>query len=424
MFNTIFGKVTGALGKEYLFSGLLPAGTVLLGFHWYNYGIDNLFYFLSSFSIKTDKDGQFLFAFLSWLGLGLLLFSSRSLTFTVIENLPGTFLSFLRESLIWYQLRQRQKVDREMQELGYTYTAILWYRNNFSKPKYIPKWVIPIKLNEVTSSGQEARAIIESLIQEIENLSLAPSHKQLIIIVRGLRYLYEYAASMPDMSSINEEINLWNKTLSKNGAPRVMDEVAMHVHRKWIAVRQQFHSYPNELWIKPTSIGNKSAALDEYADQRYKIDTATLFTRLWWILSVDERKSVSDSKLIVETLITLSTVTGFASVIFFIIFIMIGVRATVDEYIIYNWRALNFCLGFFAISAFTYKMAEYSIIYLYEKVTSLIDVYRLALLKKIGYIPKTIAEEIECLSELRVFFTQGIQRDRNRSVHITDDHSK
>jgi hypothetical protein len=176
------------------------------------------------------------------------------------------------------------------------------------------------------------------------------------IVIKGLTNLFILvtdSASFPGRrSQVNAELRRWRAAATPE-AKVVLEMLADQVFREWTKAFAEAEKYPSGPWIYPTVLGNRIAALDDYAEQRYGMDTASMWERMWWILPTKAKQEISDARLVVEVFVNLMTVV-FVLVLLWQILLMLlsdadpssAVRASlkrpnyeVDDGVAHGWQA-------------------------------------------------------------------------------------
>ena len=81
------------------------------------------------------------------------------------------------------------------------------------------------------------------------------------------------------------------------------------------------------------------------------------------------------------------------------------------------WRAVLLIPLAFLLSRVFYEGAVYAFGTLAEQMIRASDLYRLPLIKALGYkMPKTVDEELKMFGELNAFFAQAVQREKSREI--------
>ncbi|HEX5080382.1 MAG TPA: hypothetical protein VFV80_14610 [Geminicoccaceae bacterium] len=428
MLDAILAPTKGLLGKAYLISGLIPATILYVGWTWFWGGrraIDALITSSTADTLLADT----IVTLVSWLGLGLVFFYTRATLFQFFERLP---IWLLRDLFVAAQLRKRRRARRRRTELVWLLSVARWHEQDYAQPKFVPESLLePGWLRFRWSclkrrSSSEDQAFEASCRGRTEFADLAKTERTALFrrcrLNRALDrlvvfYLYCYhqfkqAGHQAEderrriENRINREIAHWRKLTGDQSSLGLIGAVHDALHRRWLRARDAARLFPAERWVQPTAIGNIFASLDDYAEKRYKIDTSTLWSRLWWTLPAEVKDEVAQAKLGVETLINIC-------VALLLLAVLIGLSAIVDDDASYR-RIMIFVVATLCLARLAYMASQSSARALMAKMESAIDVYRLDLLRKIGFEPATIQEELALFEETRGFYEQAVPRNVTR----------
>jgi hypothetical protein len=161
--------------------------------------------------------------------------------------------------------------------------------------------------------------------------------------------------------------------------------------------------------LQPTLLGNRTAAVDDYALPRYKIDTSTLLMRLRGALPAGMDTALDTSQVVVQTHINCATSMAILA---------LWECTRWDG----AWHLLRQSIFFaiaLAIAYLFYRAAIRAVGVVRENIISLVDVYRLRVIVAAGYAaPATVDEELEILKELRDFWTAASPRKAHRKLVV------
>ena len=420
MLETLLGQLKGVLGKTFAFAGLLPAMVLLAGWKLYQTSGTNFPQTVEGV-IKGQASAIRVSSWfvLNAFWLGLLFFSSRGLILYFVREVPGWLLSPLRFAMIRRQIRLRSQARRALDEIHWTRTVLKQSMDMFPTDQhtYIPDWARQPDTYEadkmVVEAAANARRIVSELAIESDEVKL-PSRRQTRKIVHGLRLLYAASFNPHNgRANVRTEIAEWQALMSGDVKKLIerLDKVVFHSET---LIRERFRAYPDEKWVLPTAIGNKLAALDDYAEKRYGIDTSTLWNRLWGILSKQEQQEVNDSQLSIEVLINLSL--AFAAMAVGIIVRTLGIaeqplasaRFFPTSIQLPEWSSILFVIVPPIMAFLCYRAAIFAVGGLSGKVMRLVDLRRLQLIGALGFrSPRTVADEKQMFQKLHDFLTVG-----------------
>lgn len=425
MLNEIFGQIKGYIGLTFLLAGLFPAALIIMGWQVYREGLYEIFNNILNYDYKNGEIKiSIVFMFISWFLLGMLFVALRGFILYMVECVPGRALAPLRYLLEKRMLSSRQQAYEQKEYYLWLYTVLNWhkYSESFANPLFLPPFIKKPSEYKAIEASALARRVLEYIADERYCTDHIPNYSQSHIIKDGLSQLYAYG-TMPSeflntATSYQKEIDSWRKlTQQSNVVVNILDLVAESVHRDFVMARNTCSHYPDKgKWIKPTAMGNHMSALDDYAEMRYGIDTATIWLRLWWIIPENDKKSVLDAKLQVESLMNFSV---SLAILFFLI---ITAEVVQIFYLDFNRAELSGISLIMLLSILVvgtrliYKSAVYATRILQERIVSLIDLNRHKLLAAMGYIPETVEEELKLFQELHTFFTQSKQRSNKQKI--------
>lgn len=459
MLATLLGQIKGVLGKSFLIAGVLPSAVFLFGWKWLRSGGTALAESVrQSFKSPAESAPDAILAGLTLVVMGLIFYAARGPILNFFQALPGPYLAFLYRRGIRRQRRLMMNASREPEELPLTITAFLWSERDFAAyfTRDIPAPFEPSSVAEVLRDSEKARGLLSSriasarsrdeiVLNEEEEQQLTTGLYQLYLLATPIRPPDPVAdtnstAALPASTSSSPqgsppppnlvaEIAAWRELLRRPYASETLRMVKTDLVGRWSRSYQQFQiSFPHsEVWLQPTALGNRIAALDDYAEQRYGITTSTLWTRLWGVLSSDSRSEISDARLSMEVMTNFSIgfiVFGILALLasswetystlrshcrFAIVerFPNIPVTMNCPPDVIFNGRALIGILLAFSLAVVFYHGAIYAFSTLAEKMIRLVDLHRLQLISALGYkTPAKVQEELDILKELNEFFTQ------------------
>ncbi len=422
MFEALFDQIKGVIGKNYAFAGLVPSLALILGWKWFQAGNDELVKLLDKLLQEPSQlTAEAVVFCLSVAGLALIFFVTRRSILRLFQELPGFVLTPLRRKLIGLQSQNWRKANRIREECLWQYTAIRWYLHGFSKPGYVPPWARSPAASDAVQASSESRSIVAQLAPSIARESTELTEKDSETILRGLMLLIEYSAVAAESPECVKEVQAWTDLLAKASSKEVLHRVEVEVSRRFAQARKSCQRLPRDpRWIQPTSLGNRVASLDDYAEDRYGLDTGSLWNRLWGVLSQEERQGVTDGQLGVEAFANLSMALGILSVS--IVWEAIRRIATGIQSRDYStsWRAVILSLIAMWLALMSYRAAVSAFDALSERVIRLIDLRRLHLIRALGFkTPATVSEEKAIFAELRGFFSQAIPLNGNRQLEQT-----
>jgi hypothetical protein len=422
MFGQVLGKATEVLGKAFLLAGVLPALVLIGGASAILFGLPSLAALARTAGAAALADALLLLV--AVLAIAVVIFVPRSRLVEFIEAMPGDGpIRWLRERLIARQLRLKRKVSLVREAFAQQVTAVKWCaERQFDDPGDAPPQKLPWW--RVAFRAGTARRTLARLARRSGVLS----PRQCRRISNGLLALYAFAASNLHDPRWRTEAAVWKALLqgeTEAAARDALDQVAHFDERRWQAEWVRAQAQPKkEKYLQPTEFGNVMASLGDYADERYGIETATLWGRIWWLLPESDRREIGDQRVVTEALVVLwyvlvaLLVLAAGQLLFALAQVFFVAPAQHDRLVAPAGTliAALWLLSLWLAAVLAYRLSVYSLDGLVQKVKSLVDVYHLKLLSTLGLQPKTIGEVHVLLTELGRFITTGEQRDDNRQL--------
>jgi hypothetical protein len=414
MLASIFSKVTASLGKTYAYAGLLPAAVLMLVFslHATSFGA----FIAAGQALLTDVNSWKSVAWLGalWLTFAFVFYAVRAPIFTLFQIVPNDFVG---RRLLFRRVRRREQFARKVEEVVWQKTALAWLGKlhlDRSKIAEYPYWIrrpSPEQSLSESKSGREALVAVDRTAGDALNLTVPRSDA----IGGGIFRLFLIAKfkHAPEVEqAIDSEIAEWRSAFNSRRAKAVVVLVEQDIDRKFARAFQAHDRFGGGAFIFPTELGNRISALDDYALQRYGIDTATIWNRLWWILPKDAKAEVSDARLALEALVnlTVALVLAVAAITSWQISSCGAVLdfsgSTCD-----STRTIAFAVCICILAAIVHRGVNFAMEILAIKTTTLIDMYRLPMLRQLGFSPKTVGDELKIHKDLKGLFTQANELD-------------
>lgn len=428
MLASIFGKVTSSLGKTYVFGGLLPAGVFLLAIGTFFTSFTALLQFSQQQLSVAEAWKSVSVAGGTWIGLGFVLYAVRAWFFGLFEIIPG---SGLGRALLFRRLAKRGRADRELDRHERTVTACNWileWKYNPDKVGKLPDWLRleSPSVDTLLAASQLGRETVLTVERTVGG-PLSIRTGQVDVIVAGIFALYRlvsdprWGIAHPSAAA---EVDAWRQG-SDGEAPQQIIEIARDdVLRRVDRAFADRGTFGDKHYVFPTALGDLFSALDDYGQNRYGIDTTTLWDRVWWILPREMKADVSDARLSVETLINLI----FALVLVGVVVVASQVASCGFKYDAAGscvpFRAGGWIAGCWVLVMLAYGGACFAMEVLASKISSLVDCYRLPALSQLGFAPKTVGEELELLGQLKGFFTQATPLEKELAISAAKGEGK
>jgi hypothetical protein len=435
MLASLFSKVTASLGKTYVYSGLLPAGTLLM------------LIALQSSPSQFVKPVQTLLADgntwksvallgFVWLAVGFLFYVSRGLVLSLFQHIPGGWFG---RKLLFLQSARRERLNRERIEIEWSATAVAWLTAldlDTKKMGDLPFWISRPEVEEALNSskrGRETLTAIDLTAGDMMNLGASACDT----IIAGVFALYGVVQrTQPNIAERAAiEIKGWREAKRSKRAQEVLRAVMQDLTRKKTrallrsgrlgrrprlkpkdetvesaAMEEYARSFGDDAYVFPTDLGNKLAVMNYYCEDSYGIDTTAMWDRLWWVLPKEAKNELSDARLALESVINFALALLFAGII-----VSVSLLASCWD----SQSSPNVCNAFGAVlpvcilmmSYLTYRGAGLAMDVLSVKTTTLVDMYRLLMLKQMGFVPKTVGEELGYYRKLAGFFGRAAELD-------------
>lgn len=428
MLASIFGKVTSSLGKTYVFSGLLPAGIFLLAIGTFRTSFSALLQFEQQQMSVAEAWKSVSAAGAAWIALGFVLYAIRTRFFALFETIP---VSGLGRTLLFRRLAKRGHAEHELKRHEWAVTACNWileWKFNPEKVGRLPEWLRLESPREeaVLAASRLGRETVRTVELSVGG-ALSLRVRQVDAIVSGIFALYRlvsdprWGVAHPLTAA---EVEAWRPVSGSEAGQAIIGIARDDVMRRVDNAFAVCGSFGREHYVFPTALGDLIAALDDYGQDRYGIDTTTLWDRVWWILPRDVKADVSDARLSVETLINL-----------IVALVLIGCVVAASQIASCGFgydgagvcvpvRAAGWIVGCWALVLLAYGGACFAMEVLASKIASLIDCYRLAALSQLGFTPKTVGEELAVLGQLKGFFTQATPLKPELAIAVAKAEAK
>lgn len=194
------------------------------------------------------------------------------------------------------------------------------------------------------------------------------------------------------------ELGLW-RDLQRDSA-RILDRLKsfdnyrLYDHYRECARKRA--KFPNTVWMEPTKLGNIFAALEDYAAERYGMDTLQLWSRLEIVVPKSQREQIASYQIALGSLLN----TNLALLALALSATVIGIQAE-------DWREGVFA-AFAVAAAYCCKSAAlYAASGVREKIEAAVDLNVLRWLRSLGVVPVDAASRLTALRQLGVFFNGG-----------------
>lgn len=413
MLKSLVGSLEELFGRTFLLTGLLPAAVVLIG---------NALAQRRDITDWFGSEGeQALMGGVLLFGLALIFYAVHRPLFNLLQDLPGPLLGWLRLYLYRHQEWKFENLNREYQRHFGELAATNWFEEDKFEPREesARNWERHPRVAKVLKNSVIARTIAKAAAKgsddqkprrEKSDLSLL-TLKDIRRIVIGLYHLDLSIRTVKKKEKLIEELENWKTDVEANPQmakvlERISGYVIRSINEKYRILNNRYP--PHGSLLRPTAIGNKIAALDTYAEDRYGIESGLLWTRLWGVLDDEQRKPVAAAQLSVFMLVNLSMAC--------LVLVLLVLFGEVEDFFRFLWGAdlktdwnVVFVVagGVFALMLF-YAMAVASMDTVIEQYIRLIDLHRGKLIKQLGFAPPVSpTRERALFSELSKFYKNG-----------------
>ena len=426
MWEALFNQVKGVLGKTYVFAGLIPAALILWGWRAFSAHAGDFERAVTELLGKKESAvTASIFSGIELFWLGLFFFATRGFILRVMSAVPGWLLTPLRWRLLNRQMRRRRKAERRLEDFEAELTALRWLSKGCPLPhdgNYIPEWrKIPNVLDSTLAALERcagARELLVKLSRRADSPRV-PSRRRMRKLTCGVSNLYELTFNHPPHVGTYSEISHWRAAAGDAGVKQIVALAAAESYRSWVVALAEFKSFPEDKWLEPTSLGNRLASLDDYAEKRYGITTSTMWRRLVGVIPKEDRQEIADVQLSIEALTNLCVAAAGLCVAFLIASAPSVALATLGGPRTIDWRTVFLVGAALILSAASYGGAVYASGALCENVMRLVDLHRLKLVSAMGLkSPRTVGEERATFVELKSLFVKGTPLQPDRLLEV------
>lgn len=403
---SLIASLKEAVGKAFLFSGLLPATAFLVAWEaMHRRGFAERFFTEDAFAF--DKAAN---ALVAVFGLGLFLFASRSLLLFVLQALPGPLLAPLRSALIRLKLRARGAAWSELERAEALRTAESWLAAGAADMPFVAPQLTPLR------NLKKIKALREKLGES--PAELRPGG--VTTVEDALCDLLIIGKKDPERQLYEEELGHWRKWYEKldQAVPGGLEgSTKRRRKRAWT----NFHRFPDPAHIPATWLGIKAVKLNDYTDERYGISLSTLWPRLSLLLKEGESKGLADARLAVETLVNLS----FSAVALALVLVA-------DNLWVARWSAkpqeldvqfASVVVMLLGASVLFYMGSVFAFGGLADRWCSIADLHCRRFVTHFFPAPKSLLEQHIVLDQLERFYVQGDAKIKTKKLKSAEDES-
>ncbi|MFF2363919.1 hypothetical protein ACFVU0_14585 [Streptomyces sp. NPDC058122] len=208
----------------------------------------------------------------------------------------------------------------------------------------------------------------------------------------SIRFLEGYWRTSGPLRGLGER-GRWIQQRRKDRLVWLNEQLGRSAHKELVEhVPRELAAFPDKQQVLPTALGNRLRAAEEKAGAVYSLDATLTWPRLYFVLPPDVLRFVSQSRNELDTAVRLClsfALTSLASAVLLL-------RHPV-------WLALPACLAL--LCALAYRTAVHAAQAYGVTFTSVIDVYRLRLLKEMSVrMPADSDEELGINDNLRLLW--------------------
>ncbi|WP_405968982.1 hypothetical protein OG496_55165 [Streptomyces sp. NBC_00988] len=208
----------------------------------------------------------------------------------------------------------------------------------------------------------------------------------------SIRFLEGYWKASGPLQQLGER-GRWIQQRRKDRLVWLEEELSQSAYEELVEhVPRELASFPDGQQVLPTALGNRLRAAEERAGKAYSLDATLTWPRLYFVLPPDVLRFVSQSRNELDTAVRLCLSFALTSLVSAALLLRHPV-----------WLALP--LGFALLSGLAYRAAVHAAQAYGVTFTSVIDVYRLRLLKEMSVkMPADSDDEIAINDKLRLLW--------------------
>ncbi|MEZ4422139.1 MAG: hypothetical protein R3E98_01905 [Gemmatimonadota bacterium] len=306
--NAILESVTSAVGKlidrSFLAAGLAPALILAGGIHLYRTGFGGLDGLGATVTAFTASWAAATWPVLLILVLAFLFLAAKGGLQYLLAEVP---LGPVHDALLTRSVARAEALEAERQRWSDRHTALKWSPDG--RFVAIPVEGMPGAAPEWKASAARARSAV--LAAQADGRDLDPDWVAgLADALLPLQRASLVPAPEDDTpaqvhdADLEAELVWWREWSASPRTERILDVAQGIAEGRMARARRARSAYPQELsWMQPTRFGNRLAALDDYAERRFGMPTAALWTRLWGVLSDKARTEVAEARHAVDALV-------------------------------------------------------------------------------------------------------------------------
>lgn len=344
MLGALLGQLKTYFGKVYLATGLLPALVVFLAWAWRRSGRDGVQGALDGLIAKTPTGAAVLFVGLV-LGLGFVLYAARGAIFLWFAGVPS-FFGPVREYMRRDQRRQRDRVAEQLALAEFGLNALIWLRTAAGTPTNAPpaRYGLPGPGEAARLSGVAFDALAAAAADS-DGGGGPVSVRGVVVCAACALYARSHADGKLD--AVASLLARWRAACAPAHACGLLDGVNTELFEEMVEAKRDLSKFPEKAaWIMPTILGNRLAALDDYAEKRYGIDTTTLWLRLLRLIPDPDKQEISGATLGVQAALNLSVSCAAVAGLIAADAVIRGAALWREQVAtVVDWRAIVFVAG-------------------------------------------------------------------------------
>lgn len=356
--------------------------------------------------------------------LGAVLYALRPVLLDFHRRVP---IPLLRGILLRWSSRRRRKAETQVQMALWRMDVAAWFRCDFVARQFVTAPVLrekrKVDVDHAIVQAQKARRSIAAsgmlvwwmkrrgVFVAIQNLHLLAGRRTQIEDYAfklgqegGLNSAANWAAAETFFNvkapgdTLEKELAIWRQLFDASAIiqERIKGFEDYRLFSKYRVAFAKRSYFPNSVWIEPTRLGNIFAALEDYAADRYGMDTALLWSRLE--SSVPERQygQIVNYQRTVNMMLNLH-----ASFVALAIFAIVAVKP-------HHYKGAIFIAAAAVLGSYAcLSAAQFSAGALATKMEAAVDLNSLRWLRAMGVTPTDAATRLLALQQLGTFFNGG-----------------
>lgn len=425
--------------KGYLLSGLGPIVFFWFGVTLCLHGLQGVEDTLAQlFQKPSDFVAKSATVVTACLVCGAILYGLRPVTIDFLRRMPIPGLRFLMmEWSVWKKSRAEGRLWHALWKMD----VARWHNSEFDYHQYLSPAIRHLYAAATLENAIAGTSEVVSNLKNSDSLSWRFSKRkvfkklQQLHVQAGKRTLVEdYASALAQKGhgtnednwaaaeafygfkapeeTLFQEIDKWRTAFHFSSISeeriRSFDDYRLFDEYRRAVLRCQH--YPSKQWIGPTGLANILAALEDYAADRYGIDTELLWSRLEMVIPKDQREQLASYQRTLSALLHMT-----------LAFVVLAVFAGIQGYQHQQLRclAVPVAIGALIASRLCLSAAEYSAAGLASKIEAAVDQGVPTWLQSIGLHPETAGARLETLQQLAKYFGGGTALPENFRFNLS-----